>query len=200
MNIGIDIDDVLAEFQVVFLPFFNKKHGTHYKKEDIYTYSYPMVFSMTFEEVVQDVYEFYMTKEFEEILPAKGSQKTLKLLNVEHKLYAITSRPHFMTEKTERWIDKHYHDLFTDILLTNQFTHNHEKKISKSVVCKKNGIQVLIDDAPANAEDVSSEKIWALLLEKPWNRTAKLNARTIRVKNWYDIPKAIDQISKEPRA
>jgi len=192
MNIGIDIDDVLADFQKPWLAFYNKKYRTHFTPKDIYTYCYMTIFGIPLEEVHQRVYAFYRSKDFEYILPAKGSQKVINSLSKHHQLYVITSRPNWMSAKTETWVDTYFNGFITKIIHSNQFSLDETEKIPKSKLCLDNNITLMIEDAPGYAQEVAAKGIQVLLLDKPWNRELQTtNTKIERVVSWNSIEQAV---------
>lgn len=195
MNIGIDIDDVLAEFASEILPFYNKKYGTSLSIDDIYTYDLSKIFHIDRQRVVERVYEFYKSKEFEHILPSKGAQDVLKVLKKQHTLFVITSRPDFITKITGNWINHYFPHTIEKILHSNQFSIESEKMIKKSQLCKQHNISVLIEDAPEYAKDAAENGISVILLDKPWNRTVKNSPFIRRALQWNSIPKMISEIT-----
>lgn len=196
MNIGIDIDDVLAEFQIPFLKFYNNKHATFFQKKDIHKYDYTKIFNISYEDLVKNIYEFYQTKEFEQLLPSKDSRRVIRSLKDEHKLYVITSRPFFLKKKTHLWIEKHYPRCFQKVLHTNQFSPKGELSISKTSMCKENHISILIDDAPDYVLDAAQNGLRVILLEKPWNKKLRQHPQISVAHCWNDIPNCVHDISK----
>ena len=59
MNIGVDVDDVLAELMEAYLLYHNQHYNTKTQKKDMFTYSYREVFGGTEEENQQKVLKFF---------------------------------------------------------------------------------------------------------------------------------------------
>jgi len=202
MAIGIDLDDVLADFFPAFLGFYNQKHNTHYTVDDLHSYDIWKVFGGTKEEAIKDVYEFCETKEFQTLAPVEGAIEAINSLNGNHKRYIITARPIEIKDKTLSWLDLHFQGCFEDIFFTNRFSYIGTKQ-KKSDFCNKINAEIMIEDALHHAHDCSSENRQVLLLDKPWNRNGitpenleKLGIT--RVHSWDDIMKKIENYNINP--
>lgn len=64
-------------------------------------------------------------------------------------------------------MDKHYPNIFDDVIFAHHFTDNH---VRKSDLCKALNVEGLIDDLIDSARDLSSVGIPTFLLKKPWNQ------------------------------
>jgi len=59
-------------------------------------------------------------------------------------LYEVTGRQRLAQDVTEEWLDKHYPNIFKDVILTNSFT---PWEIQKSHMCNVLGIDIIVDDS-----------------------------------------------------
>ena len=199
MNIGVDVDDVLAELMEAYLLYHNQHYNTKTQKKDMFTYSYREVFGGTEEENQQKVLKFFKTKYFQNIKPVLGAQKIIKELAKEHQLCIITARPHIIKQETEQWLSSHFADAFHCISLTNQW-HGVGKKILKSEIGKQQKINIMIDDSLHHAKDCASQGIYVLLADfgYPWNQVSeKLPENIKRVHSWKEIVDEIARYGKE---
>ena len=198
MNIGVDVDEVLAELLESYLQFHNQNFNTTTQKEDMFSYSYQEVFGGTEEENTQKVLKFFETEHFQNIKPVKGALKTVKQLAKEHQLCIITARPQVVRQQTEQWLSTHFSDSFHCINLTNQW-HGVGKQQLKSEVGKKQKISIMIDDSLKHALDCASQGIYVLLADfnYPWNQTKeKLPENIKRVHSWEEIVAEINNYGK----
>ena len=120
MKIGIDIDEVLAEFMNSFLDYHNKKENTNIKRSDFKSYLLWKTIGGTKESTIQRIYDFYNSQEFDNIRPVKDSQYGVNVLNKENELIVITSRPYEMHDKTINWLDNYFPNAFSKVKFTNE--------------------------------------------------------------------------------
>ena len=140
MKIGVDIDDVLAEFVVSYLGFYNQKYKKNLKREDIFSYNLWIPLNISKEEAVNVTYELFNSKEYDKIGVVEGSREGVKKLSLDNELIAITARPTIAKEKTERFLKDNYPSIF-DIHYTGDFFNG---ALRKSEVCSKLGIDLMI--------------------------------------------------------
>lgn len=201
MNIGVDIDEVLAELTEAFLEYHNDIYGTSFKKKDMFSYSYHKVIGGTEEEMRQKVLEFFNTEFFHNLKTVSGAKKAIALLAKKHQLSVITARPHVIRQQTEQLIARHFPKHFSSITLTNQW-HGEGQRSFKSEVCKKKNISIMIEDSLHHAKDCAAQGIYVLLVDfkYPWNQTSeKLPENIKRVHSWKEIVEEIDRYGKNTR-
>src|SRR5210317_2400888 len=140
-KIAIDVDEVLVHL----LKPMARRRGVKLPKNQKYNYLYREIFNCTEEESQKILHEFYLSKDFRNLKPIKGSQKAMQNLNmVFDKMYIVTGRQEIVREPTELWIEHFYPGIFDDVILTNSFTENEIKKVD---VCRALGIGCIIDDS-----------------------------------------------------
>lgn len=183
MRIGIDIDNVLSNFNDVLLNEY-KKHDSAINGKGI---------------VHQDLYirdMFNWDKEYEEKFykenieyfaslfePIEECSKYIKLLKEEgNTIYIISGRdngeysnPYKMTID---WLKKY--DIIYDKLFLVDAYNSH----SKTEVCLKYNIDVMIDDSKRMCKDIQDNGIRTLLMDTPYNRDTN---EFERVNSWKEI-------------
>src|SRR3989344_278504 len=198
MNIGVDIDEVLAELTEAFLEYHNHTYGTSFKKKDMFSYAYHEVIGGTEEETKKKLMTFFDTDFFRNIKTVHGAKEAIALLAQKHKLSVITARPHFIRQQTEHLIESHFPKYFSTITLTNQW-HGAGAKRYKSEVCKERKVSIMIDDSLYHAKDCAAQGIHVLLIDinYPWNHTSeKLPENIKRVQSWKEIITEINNYEK----
>lgn len=201
MNIGVDIDEVLAELTEAFLKYHNHTYETKLKKKDMFSYSYHEVIGDTEEEMKQKILKFFNTDFFHNIKTVSGAKRAIALLAKEHQLSVITARPHIIRPQTEQLITHHFPKHFSTINLTNQW-HGEGQKRSKSEVCKEKNIAVMIEDSLYHARDCAAQGIYVLLVDfgYPWNQVSeKLPENIKRVHSWKEITEEIARYGRDKR-
>jgi len=191
MKIAFDLDDILSSFNQIFVDYHNRHYGTNLTFDDINDFYPPNVYMASEQECLRRIFEFYRTTDCDNLPVESGANELIDdLIKKGHELYVITARDPEISEHTLAWLKKNFDGKFKDVIMTKQFSqelgvNNHYKK---SDACKKYGIEVLVEDAIHNAEDVAKEGIKAILITKPWNKKYKpTDPNIIRASNLNEI-------------
>jgi len=183
MNIGVDIDGVLADALSTWLTYLNKYFGQNKTKEDIVVYQFEKVFGVSWEEMDR----FFRTKQ--EILltnlsPIEKAQETLEELAKKHKILLITARPEEYRDITEKWL--HDHSIPYQKLIMTTFN-------DKTCHCRACGVDLFIEDSLENALSIHACGIPVLLFDAPYNR-AQLPQGILRQHNWPEIYQTVEEL------
>ena len=190
MIIGVDLDEVLAQFVDPLIDFYNKRYGTNIRKSDARTYDLWRTFNVSREEARNIVDVFYNSDEFRNLRPVEGSQDGVETLVQKYGLCVITSRPSRIEEETRKWIDKHFTGMFLGVYFSNHSSSDDQTR-SKSVICRELHVDLMIEDHLAYAQDVAKSGRKVLLLDCPWNQTDNLPSNVERVTSWHEIANII---------
>jgi uncharacterized HAD superfamily protein len=195
MNIAIDLDDVVVDIISGISTAYNKKYGTQFTLSDHTSFGFHTIWNCTPTEAMNEVYEFYNSPDMEDLQPVAGALDSIRILHQNHTLVFITSRPTVIEDKTHTWIKKHLATLSIPIYHTNQFSAETEAKVTKSSICKKLSVEIIVEDSPINTEDCASAGIKVLLFDRPWNKEVANSNTITRVKNWDEILEKINELS-----
>ena len=139
-RIAIDIDEVL----VSFVKPMAKWRGYKMPTARTYNYIYREMFNISEEESKKMVLEFYNSETFAKLEPIRGSvEGTRTFRDMGKKLYAVTGRQDVARDVTETWLNKHFPDIFEDVVFTNSFTPD---EIPKYAICNDLDVDMIIDD------------------------------------------------------
>ncbi len=185
MRIGIDLDEVLANFLDPLLRFHNEIYSTSLKRDDFKSYNFWETWGGTREQAIQKVLDFYKSDYFKNIKPFEGAIESIEELSKDNELLIITSRYKAISEETEKWINKYFPDNFSGIHFTNEFFDSFNNK-RKHEICLDLEINSLVEDSLEYAQQCASNGINILLMDRPWNR-GKLQEGIIRVHSWKEI-------------
>ncbi|MDD5165621.1 MAG: hypothetical protein PHG25_03785 [Candidatus Pacebacteria bacterium] len=183
--IGVDMDDVLIEFNKHFCLYHNRLYGTTLEKKDIFSFDLTEVWQAPREVIVDRVLNFINSTDHDNALPVAGAIDAIKKLSKDNTLIVVTSRADELKEVTLKWLDTHFTGLFSQVVFTNSFPGNGKKK-KKSEACKECSIEIFIDDAPEHIRDISTNGVHSLLLDNPWNQH-ELPPNVKRVYSWDEI-------------
>lgn len=185
-KIGIDLDSVLAEMGPALNNYHNRKWGTNLSEADYIHYGLSKIWNCSPDEVVDRVYEFYETSDFDNIEPVKGSQAGINYLSERYELLLITSRPGFLEEKTHQWLDNYFSGQFDEVIHTGQFSKN-TKAPPKSQIAKQKNIIAMVEDSYEYATDLVKNGIFVYLRDMSWNRSFDDLPNMKRFYDWKEI-------------
>jgi len=187
MKIGIDIDEVIAEFLESFLDFYNSKYNRDFKKEDFKDYKFEEILGGTSNETAKLIQEHGYDKEIKLV---EGALDAVKELSKKHELIILTARHPMFKDKTERFLDQHFGNIFSQILYTGEVFQKYGT--TKSDLCKQLGIEIIIEDNKLFSKECAEKGISVFLMSRPWNRDCLEHKNILRVKNWNEVLEKIN--------
>ncbi len=184
MKIGIDIDDVVADFSGKFRNFYNSvfENGNKFKSYDGIRLS--EFWGVSEEKVLEILEDFYKSELFLEISPLPGAKNSLGILSNSNDLVAVTNRPTYLREKTLGWVEQHYKGIFKKVLFNGNKHRDYSK--SKAQTCLDKGLGVLVDDHASILRDCYDKGVGVILFDQPWNRDAK-DLDEFRARDWSHV-------------
>ena len=192
MNIGIDIDNCISNFDDTLLKEY-LKHDKELRNTGIINenpeYLRKGMFDWT-EEEENSFYKKNIEKFAKELKPIEDSSYYIKKLKEDgHEIYIITGRnngeytnPY---ELTKEWLNKY--DIFYDKLI---FTNAYDKH-AKTEVCIENNIDLMIEDSTRISLDLISNGVKVFTMNTRYNQREQTLDRISRWKEIYE------RISKE---
>lgn len=184
MNIGIDIDNVLSNFNDVLLEDY-LKHDKELRNNGIVNkenYITRGMFDWS-EDEERSYYKNNIERIAKDFEPIKDCSKYIKELRQDgHLIFIISGRdngeysdPYNMTIE---WLKK-YDIEYDKLILTNAYKHQ-----EKADYCKQNNIDIMIDDSIHVCEKCAENNIDCILFETPYN---KKENRFNKVSNWQEL-------------
>lgn len=183
MRIGIDIDNVISNFDEVlekeFLIHDKDLRNTGIVDENLY------ITEGMFDWSKEEINSFYypnIERIAKSLTLVDGSKEYIdKLKSDGHFICIITGRDNEEysnpVEMTKEWLNNF--NIYYDELI---FTDGRDKT-SKAKVCTKNSIDIMIDDSSKICKACLDNGITSLLMDKPCNRSVPIT----RVHNWEEI-------------
>lgn len=189
MNIGFDLDGVIAQTSEMLIESVNTKFGSTlpietFKKYKLEDNIYSEDKALNKQAIIYLQRMIVTPKRLKSIEPYPESVKIInKLKKAGHKIYIITSRPIKFKELTAVWLRQHGIP-FDDFVLTNGLT--------KGDYAVKFKLDCFVDDLEDNLYDMyRAKRRWKkglLLMTQPWNEDIIMDAsKYIRVHGWGDI-------------
>lgn len=187
--IAVDVDDVIAISAQGFVEFSNKAWGTRLTVED-YDERWAKMWGVDHHEGVRRADAIYKSTIFDDFAHFEESKDALIKLSKKYKLIVTTSRAKQARETTEKWIEKKFPNIFSEIHLTGFYdeikedSHTH----TKANICKELGVEWLIDDHPKHCFACAKVGVKSLMFgDYSWNRHVKLKEGITRVKDWEAV-------------
>ena len=197
MNIGIDVDGVLAnvaEFQLEYgTPYFKKKYG--YDVINPNAFDVKEIFGCTDKERNK----FGWDKTFWHYIiryPAMENATHIisKLRKEGHRIVIITGRVFVKQSGFKGWLSRLTLKSWLKrrkIIYDNLFLCDEENAAEdKLLACKKYSIDVMIEDKPENIIALINNSIKTICFSAPYNQGCK-DKNIIHVNNWDDVYKFI---------
>lgn len=186
MNIGIDIDNVISNFDEALVEEY-LKHDNDLRGTGIVNKNLHMTEGM-FDWTEKEEREFYLAniERIVKTLDVKDGAKEYidKLKQDGHNIFIITGRDNGEyanpVEMTQKWLNKNkiYYD---KLIFTNAYKNDKHGKTEK---CFENNIDIMIDDSVHICKDCMENNITTLLMDRVFTRKEK---GMKRVKNWKEI-------------
>lgn len=195
MNIGIDIDNVISNFDEELLKEYIE-HDKELRNSGIINPNAKYIRNGMFDWSKEEDETFYkenIERIVKNLKVIEGAKEYIdKLKEDGHNIYIITGRdngdysdPYNMTKE---WLQENniYYDklIFTDA----------RDKMQKSKKCIENNIEVMIDDSISICKNCVESGITTLIKDKPYNREEE---NLTRVKDWKEIYEYIKNYKKE---
>ncbi len=188
MRIGVDIDNVLSNFNEVLLNDYIEHDKTLRNKGIVNKEVYIRKMFDWEEEYEKEYYKNNIERLAKSFSPIKDASKYIRQLRKEGNIiYIISGRdngeysdPYNMTIN---WLKK-YDIEYDELILTNAYNHQ-----EKADICIKNNIKIMIDDSINVCRKCTDNNIKALIFNTEYNKNEK---RFERVNSWKEIYKYIN--------
>lgn len=197
MNIGIDIDNVISNFNEELLEEFtkrNKELGYSNEINEDADYITRGMFSWPQDEV-DNFYKNNIERIVNNLSVKSGAKEYIdKLKEDGYGIYIITGRDNGEHSdpynNTKKWLDDNaiYYD---KLILTDAYKNDLHGKSEK---CIENNVDIMIDDSISICNDCIEHGITTLIMDTPYNRQAN---DITRVYSWKEIYEYITNYKKE---
>lgn len=190
LKIGIDIDDVIAEFRKGFLDYY-KRQGHDFDFWKAYSAYSVKEFFTDWDKVDKDIDDFHYLPELERLDLVEGSSEIVNSLIEQHEIVFITSRPREHKDATKRFIEKYFPE---DLKIIHseemdKSINNDNGPVTKGDICEEESVDVMIEDNPRYAKDCAERGIFVFVLEKPWNEEYGFENYTNieKIRHWNEV-------------
>lgn len=192
MRIGLDIDNVVSDFDALLYEEFKKEDKKKRNKgiinpngawiKDLYDWS---------NEEIEEFYAQNMQNFAAHFKVREGAKYYMdKLMAEGHQLYLITHRvyPHYTKpyEVTTKWLEKN--DIHYTKLILSESTN-------KTKECKENFIDIMFDDSRRNCLNLQEGGINCYMMGTKYNESRKEGLNY--VSNWEELYEVIKNMEKQ---
>jgi hypothetical protein len=197
-KIAVDFDDVLVCTFPILLPLLNNWFGRTFKLSDVRAYNLSELFGVDGADIADAYCEFDKRGVFSKLPVFYGAVKGLKALRKRGwETYVVTSRPEYMREQTQKYLDRYFDGLIRELYLAEHPSDlKSGDRLSKAEIVKNIGAGVLIDDCLQHILEAHQRGVLGLLFDYrrmySWNK-GNLPLEVKRVCSWEEI---INQIPK----
>ena len=205
--IGVDCDEPLADCNTYLQAWHNRRYGTNFTREDIFTFKLWLVWGCSREESTRRVLEFYKSEDFDRITPTEGSVEGVEILARDHDSLVLTSRVAAAVPKTPPFIDRYYSGKFKEIIFSKDYenlTLSENNGTTKADICAAKGVGLLIEDCLQYALECQEKGIPVVLLNRAWNQKSalpegmdKVPPGIVRARDWEQITKGVNLLVKD---
>lgn len=187
MRLGIDIDEVVTKFMIKFLEFHEKQNNEKIEFKDLIDYKLWEVTNLSKKQSYQAIYDFYDSSLFDNLELIEGVVDSIKELSNKYEIVFITSRPDFIRNKTESFLNKYFSDIKFTTIYSGEWNHKNNGGKSKGELCLDQEVDFMVEDYYVYASDCANRGVKTFLLEKPWNTKSEDHENIIKVKHWNEI-------------
>jgi len=192
MRIGLDIDNVITDFDKKILEEFYKEDKSKRNKGIVNPDGNWI--KNCFDWSNEEAEEFFCAnmEEFAKVFEPRENAKYYmdKLLQEGHKLYLISHRvyPHYNTpyETTIKWLEDNNIN-YTKLILS--------EATNKTKECKGNNIDIMFDDVRSNCRELQENGIRTYLMATNYN-TRNTDGLNI-VNNWKELYEVVNSMEKK---
>ena len=175
MNIGIDIDNVIANTFVDLSGFFARFMRCETSTQDI-------VQVMRKRKYLMFIYfmKAWAQRVMTTVSLIDGAAETIETWHKKHRIYLVTSRIRIFNRQTKFWLKKNnilYHEL------------HHAKETTKHK--KVADCHLFIEDSIDEAHVLADHAKKVFLFDQPWNRQPIKKPNITRVSSWQEISQNI---------
>lgn len=202
-KLGVDIDETVVPCLPNFLKYYNQKYNTNFSIGEFKVYKWWEILNIPKTKIYKIAQEYFKEiGEYNQIYGDSlleiefipGSEQSLDILSRYFQCYFISHRKNELLPESFNISSKLYIDndttFFPKIPILEELIIPYDRvyhtDLPKSQICKKLGINTIIEDDSQVAIDCTKNGIEVVLLERPWNKNLK-NCKIIKTKNWQEV-------------
>lgn len=178
---GIDWDDGPYEFQLNYLPYYNRRHGTSFTPADISSHDLSVVFGQDNEYIAETIHDFHQHEESVGHGIRPDAVEVIPVLAQTFQNVIITARKKRFEHRIYDMVEAYLPGSIAAIY----HLEDYERFGSKGAFLRALGAVALADDYEGNIYSAIEHGVRGLLWNMPKNYYLPLAVE--RVNGWYDI-------------
>ncbi|MBS3089871.1 hypothetical protein J4461_03270 [Candidatus Pacearchaeota archaeon] len=188
IKIGMDLDEVIADFVRTFLRFYNERYNKKVDYNDIRTYNFwENGVGENKKDSIRLVDEFHDSEYFDKIGLVEGTREFIYKIHSQEIIPIITARPHKYSIKTEDFLTRNLPRGTFEVLYSGDF---HGVRKNKADLCNETGVTHYFEDNLKYALEIAQRGITVLLPNRPWNQ-GETSRNVLRIKSWNEAYKIL---------
>jgi uncharacterized HAD superfamily protein len=185
MNIGVDIDGVIADADPVFRQYIHELFGKYLPREKIISYYYEKVFDLT-DKQIENLWAIVTERDAWSRFPlVPEARETIEIISKSCGIFLITARPLDTKESTRAWLNQNGIK-YSSLIFSKEYKGKHDS-LRANNLC----LDYHIEDKLENAIEMAENSVKVLLFDYPWNQADVLPRGIKRISGWSDVPVAI---------
>jgi hypothetical protein len=163
--IAVDIDDVLAAEAEFVVAYTNKHWGGNYTLKD-YSEAWNLFWGVDVDEVERRAEILHRPGIVSQYRVIPGSRDVLERLKETYELIVVTSRRQRVEQETQQWLDRHFPDIFSKLILTGFWDDpsiEDRHLLSKGSLLNDHRVAYVIDDQQKHCISATDHGIKAIL-------------------------------------
>lgn len=185
IKVGTDLDDCVLDYVGTFSEFCRERYGTTFMFEDFTEYDFSKVMQTDREVVIRYIKEFNNSKTLLDTEPIPTYGEIEQIASVG-QIIPITARPRDLGYATRIYLDYHFPGFFQEVNFSRDPKTKKRDYYNKARICKRLGIDVMIEDNLKYATACADAGVRTLLFDRPWNRRGDI-ANLERVCSYQEI-------------
>ena len=196
LQIGFDLDGVLAEFIDYFLGWHNGEYGTLLRREDVREAGLLKLLNITQEEESRRIDRAFLSGG-NNIQPLSGAITCIQEIARGNDAVVVTARPSSYIEQTRDWVGANFPNMFKDVYFSTDI-HNNQSRKTKAEYCKHLGLDFYVEDTLKYAVQCAKNGTKVLLMDSPWNQCSQEYEKEHGIKRVFscgEVPRIISSLA-----
>jgi len=176
MLIGVDIDNVVAEFEAPFRAWINRHAGLSLRRADITRYRFAECCPLSHQEVADLFWDFVRAGHLRRLRLIPHARAALEGLGERAEVCLVTSRPpeELIVQDTRYWLE------MKGLGGARLIFAERKWEVTE-------GFSLFVEDNLEQALGLAQRGVRVLLLDYPWNRSGQVHPHIQRIGSWLEV-------------
>jgi uncharacterized protein len=197
-HVYVDVDDVLTDSAGTYLRIVAREFGKEATLSDMVTFDLQRSFGLSEKEYDHLVEVAHRPDEILAMAPSPGALETLALWAEQgHSVHIVTGRLTSTVETSQQWLKDHNvaYESFTIVDKYRRPEMDPDIALPLSDL-QKMSFTLAVEDSASMATYLADKLATPVaLVDRPWNRSAKVNGKITRCHDWDQIRATLDVLT-----